>query len=271
MMQTNTNNGPCDASHPVGSSNDIENCQTEHREALVLTRQEYEEIAASYTDAVSLPDIISMERGRIEYGLMVAANRGEQPSSVLDVGCAGARDLETWVQNGITYYGVDYSSNLIDIASNRADELGVSSASFKRANLIEMDISPESVSIVWCSSVIQHVPKDRVSDVLSNFYNALEEGGILYLNVRPPKEGVPLEGMVSSQEYTRTDGQKHVERFVSHYELTEMESLLKHVGFTIEKGEVYSEVYDQYDDGGQKAAYLPEKFVIFARKNTSGE
>jgi SAM-dependent methyltransferase len=183
------------------------------------------------------------------------------------VGCAGSRDLETWTQKGITYYGVDYSAKMIELSIAKAERIGALGCHFKRANLLDMEIVPASVSLVWCSSVIQHVPKGLVSNVLTNFHDALEPGGILYLNVRPPKEGVPIEGMVTSKEYTRTDGQRFVERFVAHYEMNEMTTLLERIGFTVEGGEMYAEVYNQYNDGGEKAAYLPEKFVIFARKN----
>lgn len=253
--------------HPVRGTTDIEDLtDLHHYAALVKTKHEYEEIAPSYREAVSLPDIVAMETRRINYGVALVAQRGTPAASVLDVGCAGARDLKTWMDLGVTYYGVDYSSAMIDLALAQADRLGATDAHFKRGNLLAMDLISESVSMVWCSSVIQHVPKANAEDVLKGFQTALEMGGLLYLNVRPPKEGVPTEGMVSSKEYTRSDGTKHVERFVAHYEMSEMENLLVRCGFSIEGGERYKEVYDQYDDGGEKARYLPEKFVLFARK-----
>ena len=230
------------------------------------TMEEYDQVSHSYTAAVSLPDIISKERERIRFGVGLTANRGEAPQSVLDVGCAGARDLEAWKDLGITYHGIDHSEGMLGEAREHASNNGITDATFDRANILDMKIRPSSVSLVWCSSVIQHVPKDKVEGVLREFERALENGGILYLNVRPPKEGVAVEGMVTSHEYERRDGEKHVERFIAHYSLEEMTKLLENIGFHIESDETYAEVYDQYDDGGEKAAYIPEKFVIFARK-----
>jgi 2-polyprenyl-3-methyl-5-hydroxy-6-metoxy-1,4-benzoquinol methylase len=227
---------------------------------------EYDEIAASYIDAVSLPDIVALETSRIRYGVTLVAQRGTRATSVLDVGCAGARDLKTWMELGVSYYGVDYSVAMIEFALAQAARLGAANAQFRRGNLLAMELQPESVSLVWCSSVIQHVPRACVASVLTGFHAALESGGVLYLNVRPPKDGVPMEGIVTSKEYARSDGTKHVERFVSHYEMSEMEALLEGCGFSIESADRYREVYDQYDDGGEKASYLPEKFVVFARK-----
>ena len=69
--------------------------------------------------------------------------------------------------------------------------------------------------------------------------------------------------MVTSSEYQRDDGQKHVERFVSHYSIEQMKKLLEKAGFEIVTANMYKE---DYGYNKEKAAYLPEKLVIFARK-----
>ena len=219
------------------------------------TTAEYNVIASSYLDVTAVH--AAQEHVHIDMGIKFMQT---DLRVVADFGCAFGRDVQFWLDNGFEYYGIDASEEMLALAKRINP-----TAHFFQGDFIKTPLEAGSCGLVWASSTLQHVPHRFLPTVLANAAQALVPGGVFYANYRPPKDGVPVEGMLTSTEYTRTDGGPNVvERFTAHYGRDEMIQLLTDAGLTVVEGSDYDEIYHTYN--ADKAAYLPKKEIVFARK-----
>lgn len=243
---------------PGGESVDLAEVNlSEHADVANALRREYNEIANSYCEVTSIH--AEKEHRRIRNAIeLVGSKRG----IVIDLGIAGARDAEVWLKEGFTLQGLDLSDEMLRIA-RAAHPL----AGFYEGDMVHTKIKPESALIIWASSSIQHIGSKHIMSLLRKIAQGLEPGGIFYANYRSPKQDVPKEGIVASHEYGDKDGNpRTTHRFIAHYSKSEMEAMVSAVGLEVLESEVYREIYAAYD--AEKAAYLPSKNIIFARKSS---
>jgi 2-polyprenyl-3-methyl-5-hydroxy-6-metoxy-1,4-benzoquinol methylase len=97
-------------------------------------------------------------------------------SVVLDYGCAtGSISLEI-ASVAKAVHGIDISSNMIEIAKNKADERNIKNVGFMRAAIFDESLGKESFDVILSLSIL-HLVED-FAQVMGRVNQLLKPGGI---------------------------------------------------------------------------------------------
>lgn len=98
-------------------------------------------------------------------------------SKILDVGCGNGRLLEVLQNKNIDYYGLDFSTNLIEKAKEKHSQ-----ANFRIANITELPFDQEHFNVVFAIAVFHHIPSQAYRQkVLSEINRVLKDQGIFIM------------------------------------------------------------------------------------------
>ncbi len=141
---------------------------------------------------------------------------------VADLGCGPGRDLQLLRSKGLDAVGVDLSDGMLALARNRGPVV--------RGDLRQPPVRPGSLSGVWSSAALLHVPRDQVPATLCAWHALLTPGGLLGLSTSLGEdegwEKVPYAGD------DPTGGTLH--RWFVHHDQDALLALLRQAGFTVE-------------------------------------
>ena len=105
-----------------------------------------------------------------------------QPGEVvLDAGCGSGvvtRHLAT-VHPLSTFLGIDFSTERVDYAKNSCRALN--NVSFRQGDLTNLFLESDSVDRIVNRYVLEHIPQEKTSQVINEFYRVLRPGGVAYL------------------------------------------------------------------------------------------
>lgn len=175
-----------------------------------ITKESYQATAEEFSHKVA--DLAPM--GSIERFSKLLPPK----ANIIDIGCGSGRDAKIFSDNGFHVLGIDYSSNLIDIAQRHAPL-----AEFHIMDIEEMAFNPSSFDGAWAAHSLCHIPKNNILHVLETIHTLLKEGGYFSMTV---KEG--------SNEVLEKDARYgDYEKFWSYYELEELKQLLQAAKFKI--------------------------------------
>ncbi len=152
-------------------------------------------------------------------------------AKIIDLGCGSGRDAKIFTSMGADVLGVDYCSNLIDIAKSHAPL-----ANFKLMDIETMDFQASSFDGVWSACSLAHISKKILPDVLKKINFILKENGYFYLAL---KKG---SGEILEHD-SRYDGD--FKKFWSFFEEDELKNILQEAQFkilefdTVEKSHTY--------------------------------
>ena len=137
----------------------------EIRAACEATVQDYAAVAEGYA-AGNLDHDVSQN--------INAALRGRAaPLSVLDLGCAGGRDLAHFIRMGHRATGVAGSEAFAAIARRTAPD-----ATVVCCNLLDLDLGDSSFDAIYANAVLFHLPSAAMPSLLSKVVAALRPGGV---------------------------------------------------------------------------------------------
>ncbi len=105
-----------------------------------------------------------------------------QITSFLDYGCGTGRALYPIKEefSRLQYYGVDPSSESIDVANNEANKSNCTHLKPIYATLTS-DTQLPKIDCCMCAVVAHHIPPDNHRETFSKIYDALNPGGHLFL------------------------------------------------------------------------------------------
>ena len=166
---------------------------------------------------------------------------------VVDFGCGPGRDVPFYVEQGFSVVGVDVSGELLKIARDRSPD-----QKFLEADFSNVELEPNSASIVIHSSTLQHVPRESLDQVLQKAFDTLEPGGVFYAHYRSGSG----QSLSISTEYGAP-----IARFIALYTEDEMEAALRRVGFEIIESDTFDHKYE-----GLKGQTVKYKTRTLARK-----
>jgi len=110
--------------------------------------------------------------------------RGIRPADswLLDAGCGTGRLLPEFHQFFANILAIDPDSTQIEKAKVRVREQGFAEkVVFKVTPIEQLDWREESIDVILCSHVIQHVHTEAVPKILNKFYEVLKPNGLLFL------------------------------------------------------------------------------------------
>lgn len=187
-----------------------------------ITKASYQATAKEFADKVTeLAPLHSIER----FIQLISPK-----AKILDIGCGSGRDAKIFTDRGMDVLGIDFSSNLIEIAKKTAPL-----AKFQVMDIEEMKFPVGFFDGAWAASSLLHIPKSNILAVFNQIHSLLKEKGYFYLTIKKGT-GEILENDTRYGEF---------EKFWSFYEEKELQELLQNAKFkivdfaTIEKWHAY--------------------------------
>lgn len=175
-----------------------------------ITKKSYEVTANKFAHNVA--DLAPMESIRGFINFLPAK------AKIIDIGCGSGRDAKIFTENGLCVLGIDFSSNLIDIA-----KINAPLAEFQVADIETIAFAPSSFDGAWAGCSLCHIPKITLPSVLQNIHSLLKANGYFYITVKKG-EG---EGVEEDPRY------ENVEKFWAYFEEDELANLVRSAGFKI--------------------------------------
>ena len=112
-------------------------------------------------------------------------------TKTLDLGCGSGRDTAWLIENGYDAFGVDYTEGFIEFAKEYFPHI---KEHFSINSLPKLEgIADESFSNIFCSAVIQHIPRSDLLESIRNILRVLKAEGKLILSFRGPMGETPRE------------------------------------------------------------------------------
>lgn len=96
------------------------------------------------------------------------------PYTIMDLGCGPGRDLKTFSTMGHRAIGVEGSGEFVAMAR------AYSGCEVWHQDFVHLDLPAESFDGVFANAVLFHVPSVALPKVLSDLYDALKPGGVLF-------------------------------------------------------------------------------------------
>jgi tRNA (uracil-5-)-methyltransferase TRM9 len=163
--------------------------------------------------------------------LGVAEFLKDKKGKILDFGCGSGRNFSAMPKN-VEIYGIDFSNRMLDLAQARADELKIS------CNLFcgEADTLPfeknffDAAIYVATLHCIDDVEKRKKS--LLELYRVLKPGAVAFISVWSKNHDRIKKDAKEQYIPWTVDGKKY-NRYYYIYDLEEISSLVKEVGFSI--------------------------------------
>ena len=116
-----------------------------------------------------------------------------------------AIDIKTWDLQG------DHPSNLL----------------FRQGNLLKLE-DKHTYDFIYCIDVLEHIPNNV--EVMQNFYQALKDGGYLYLHM---PYNIGKERIFPDKFFTEYNARMKKEHIGEQYSLDEIKSILQKIEFNI--------------------------------------
>lgn len=155
-----------------------------------------------------------------------------QKGKVLDMGCGGGRNF---VKNkNITYYGVDFSGEMLKFAKNKAKRAGIK-AILNKSSLEKLPFESNFFDGAIFISTLQCIEntRDRLKS-LKELYRVLKKNGEAMITVWDKSSDKNLAKIKRKESYVtwKVFGKRY-NRYYYFYEKQELVKLLKNVGFKI--------------------------------------
>lgn len=175
-----------------------------------ITKESYQATADEFAQNVSeLAPVTSIEKF-----IKLLPSRAK----IIDIGCGSGRDAKIFTERGLKVVGIDFCSNLIDIAKTVAPM-----AEFHVMDIEMLSFPPCSFDGAWAASSIVHIPKKVIPAVLKKIHSILKEKGCFYISL---KKG---SGEVLEKDSRYGD----FEKFWSFFEEDELKNFLQEAKFNI--------------------------------------
>jgi len=175
-----------------------------------ITQESYQATAKEFTQNVA--DLAPIES--INRFVAYLPSGGK----ILDIGCGSGRDSKIFCDKGFQTVGIDFSSNLLEIAKKKAP-----GAEFHLMDIEKLQFPPASFDGAWACHSLLHIPKKGLPAVLQAIHALLKEKGTFYLTF---KKGL---GEVLEKDLRYGD----YEKFWSYYDEEELKQLLESAHFTL--------------------------------------
>jgi ubiquinone/menaquinone biosynthesis C-methylase UbiE len=175
------------------------------------TKESYQATAKEYTDNVAS---LAPQESIKKFMTLLPPN-----AKIIDIGCASGRDAKIFNHLGVDVLGIDFCSNLIDMAKVHAP-----SVDFQLMDIENLNFPAASFEGAWAACALGHISKLALPDVLKKIHAILKEKGYFYLTL---KKGVGE----TIEKDVRYNG--NIQKFWSYYEEEELKDILQTAHFKI--------------------------------------
>jgi len=202
-----------------------------------------------------LLDLLLLRSWHIRKSLRHWEKQESGPITVLDAG-SGFGQYDYWMARRHREWkikGVDVKEEQIDDCNEFFGKIGFKNVRFEMGDLTALK-EKEAYNLVLCVDVMEHIEEDEL--VLSNFNNALKEGGMLLIST-PSDQGGSDVHHHDHDEYENDGTHSFIDEHVRDgYSIDDMTQKMKRAGFS------KTSVYYQYGKPGKIAWRLSMKYPI---------
>jgi len=108
------------------------------------------------------------------YQALLTELHGDEPFSVLDLGCGPGRDLTYFKSQGIEAVGLDGSLEFVRMAQ------AATGCEVWQQNFLALDLPSQRFDGVFANASLFHVPSQFLPKVLSELFDTLKPDGVLF-------------------------------------------------------------------------------------------
>ena len=139
----------------------------------------YQTFAYLYDD---LTQNVEYEK-RCDYILSFFEKNGIKSGTVLDLACGTGSMSIPFMKKGYNIIGLDYSEEMLEIASNRLSEVG-NNFSLLKTKMQEFELPEKADACICCLDSINHLNNiDDVQSTFKNVYDSLNKNGLFVFDV----------------------------------------------------------------------------------------
>ena len=120
---------------------------------------------------------------RCDYILSFLEKNGIKSGTVLDLACGTGSMSIPFMKKGYNIIGLDYSEEMLEIASNRLSEVG-NNFSLLKTKMQEFELPEKADACICCLDSINHLNNiDDVQSTFKNVYDSLNKNGLFVFDV----------------------------------------------------------------------------------------
>lgn len=151
-------------------------------------------------------------------------------AKIIDIGCGSGRDAKIFTNAEIDVLGIDFCSNLIEIAEAYAPL-----ANFQLMDIETINLPSATFDGAWAACSLGHIPKNKILNVLNKIHILLKEHGYFYLAL---KKGT---GEILEKDLRYAGNHQ---KFWSFFEEDELKNYLENAGFKVLDFKMIEKEYD---------------------------
>lgn len=178
--------------------------KTEGEDTIMTTKQQLEALEYFSKHAgdwrAKAADVGSIKANVIEqrngYVLQVADERPAM-RSFLDVGCGTGELVCQIAKRGVDATGVDYAPEMIDLASKKAQDEGITRAKFVSCSIFDFEMQRESYGLISANGFIEYISQQEMQTFFDLVAEALAPRGSFVVGSRNR-----LFNLVSMNDFT---------------------------------------------------------------------
>lgn len=174
-----------------------------------ITIQSYDKIANDYLERNRDRSVIQVDIDRFTKFL-------KSDDIIIDIGCGPGFDAAIFREKGFKVFALDRSTEMINRGRQEFHE------SFVQADMRHLPFR-NRVNALWVNASLLHLQRKDVPGTLSEFYNALQKHGILFISVK--------EGKGEGWDSCSFDGD--TSRWFTYWEDSQLDMLLHQKNFMI--------------------------------------
>lgn len=114
----------------------------------------------------------------------------DRPLRLLDAGCGEGKDAVFFAKNGYCVSAFDITESGVEKAKRLAERHGAD-VDFFRADICDY-VPDKKFDIIFCSGVLDYIPTERRGDVIENWKEHTQTGGVNAVNVFVKKPFIPI-------------------------------------------------------------------------------
>ncbi len=121
---------------------------------------------------------------------------------VLDVCCGTGGLAFIYAQAGLIAEGIDLDQRVIKVAEKKATQLGLSNASFQKANALDLSFEDNSFDHVSITMAIHEVDRSIRNEIISEMKRVVrQQGTLIFLDYMAPLPQVPSASLARFSEF----------------------------------------------------------------------
>lgn len=140
------------------------------------TIEDYNRVAREFDDGNKNHDV-SQNLEALLKPLLPAEGEPFKPLDILDVGCAGGRDLVELTRRGHRAVGLEGAPAFCALAREKVPQCEV-----WEQDLTALNLPADRFDGVFANAVLFHVPSESLDGVLAQIWQSLRPGGVLFVS-----------------------------------------------------------------------------------------